>query len=156
MVEFYEVNENDIESYLTYTNNDYLFFYGHRVSCTKTKLLETKCVLENFVLIYGYDEYVTFIDDIRNSKIGYIKLNELSINSIRHFWRYYNSFIFFTLKTNSEWESFQRMIKELEINLQSEVQLKLIKNLKLEKIYAKIDDVLAIYSAEHNEFAYEV
>ena len=48
------------------------------------------------------------------------------------------------------------MIKELEINLQSEVQLKLIKNLKLEKIYAKIDDVLAIYSAEHNEFAYEV
>jgi hypothetical protein len=28
MVEFYEVNENDIESYLTYTKNDYLFFMG--------------------------------------------------------------------------------------------------------------------------------
>ena len=150
MVDFNDVNEADIEGYLSYSRNDYLFFYGHRVACPKQKRLEIKGILEGFISKYGHDEYITFIDDIRNSKVGYLKLNELSINSIRYLWRYYNSFIFFTQSTNDEWDSFRLMIKESEINLQSEVQLQVQKIMKLEKIYAKIDDTLAIYSTNGN------
>lgn len=146
MVDFYELTETDIENYLTYSRNDYLFFYGYRVSCPKTRRLETKSVLEDFIAKYGHDEYINFIDDVRNSKVGYLKLNELSINSLRYLWSYYSSFIFFTQSTISEWTSFHSMIREYEINLQSEVQLQILEKLKLEKIYAKMDDTLAIYS----------